>query len=81
MFELHRKIEWLALFSSPLEGEVAAQRSEGGAAEGFLQKRWSHIRLRRFTPSLTLPPQGGGKNPGRHERNMSLPTSRSGVDL
>jgi len=47
-------------FSSPLEGEVAAQRSEGGAAEGYLPKPQRHIRLRRFTPSQTLPPQGGG---------------------
>ncbi len=48
--------------SSPLEGKVAAQRSMGGQAEGFLHRFFNSSGFARFTPSLTLPPLGGGKS-------------------
>ena len=48
-------------FSSPLEGEVAAQRSEGGAAAGYRHQRFCRVGLRPIHPLLTSPLKGGGK--------------------
>ena len=46
-------------FSSPLEGEVAAQRSEGGAAEGYWPRPCHDFGFAELTSTLTLPPSRG----------------------